>query len=51
MIKIYLVGISDVGKSTIGKLLAGELGFIFYDLDKYLLQNEKGQYCKRNSPQ
>jgi shikimate kinase len=34
MIKIYLVGVSDVGKSTIGELLAGELNFVFYDLDK-----------------
>jgi len=33
MIKIYLVGVSDVGKSAIGKLLAGELEFVFYDLD------------------
>lgn len=33
MIKIYLVGISDVGKSTVGELLAGELDFVFYDLD------------------
>ena len=33
MIKIYLVGVSNVGKSTIGKLLAGELEFVFYDLD------------------
>ena len=33
MIKIYLVGISCVGKSSIGKLLAEELGFSFYDFD------------------
>ncbi len=31
--KIYIVGISCVGKSTIGKLLAEQLGYLFYDLD------------------
>ncbi len=30
---LYLVGISCVGKSTIGKILAEELGFSFFDLD------------------
>ena len=34
MVKVYLVGISCVGKSTIGELLAGELDFVFYDFDK-----------------
>jgi len=34
MVKIYLVGVSCVGKSTIGKLLAMELDFVFYDFDK-----------------
>ncbi len=32
--KIYLVGISCVGKTTIGKLLADLLGYSFYDLDQ-----------------
>lgn len=30
---LYLVGISCVGKSTIGKILAEKLGFSFFDLD------------------
>ncbi len=30
---LYLVGISCVGKTTIGKLLAEKIGFDFYDLD------------------
>ena len=32
--KIYIVGISCVGKTTIGRLLADYLDFSFYDLDK-----------------
>ena len=31
--KILLFGVSNVGKTTIGKLLAERIGFIFYDLD------------------
>jgi len=30
---IYLVGISCVGKTTIGRMLAEKIGFTFYDLD------------------
>ncbi len=30
---IYLVGVSCVGKSSIGKLLADKIGFSFYDFD------------------
>jgi len=33
-VKIYLVGISCVGKTTIGRLLANHLDFSFYDLDE-----------------
>lgn len=31
---IYLVGISCVGKTTIGKMLAKRIGFTFFDLDE-----------------
>jgi shikimate kinase len=31
---IYLVGISCVGKTTIGKMLAKQMGFAFFDIDK-----------------
>lgn len=31
--KIFLFGMSNVGKTTIGKLLAAQLGIAFYDLD------------------
>lgn len=31
---IYLVGMSCVGKTTIGKMLAKKIGFTFYDLDE-----------------
>lgn len=31
---VYIVGISCVGKTTIGKLLADNLGSVFYDLDE-----------------
>nr|NQU92657.1 hypothetical protein [Bacteroidota bacterium] len=31
---LYLVGISCVGKTTIGKMLAEEIGFSFFDLDE-----------------
>ncbi|MBR1506696.1 MAG: shikimate dehydrogenase, partial [Eubacterium sp.] len=31
--RILLFGVSNVGKSTTGKLLADQLGIAFYDLD------------------
>jgi shikimate kinase len=30
---LYIVGISCVGKTTIGKMLAENIGFSFFDLD------------------
>jgi len=30
---LYLVGMSCVGKTTIGKMLAEQTGFSFFDLD------------------
>ncbi len=32
--KILLLGVSNVGKTTTGKLLAERIGFTFYDLDE-----------------
>ena len=31
---IYLVGISCIGKTTIGKMLADKIGYSFFDLDE-----------------
>lgn len=31
---IYIVGISCIGKTTIGKMLADEIGYSFFDLDQ-----------------
>ena len=32
--KILLFGVSNVGKTTVGKQLAERLGYMFYDLDE-----------------
>ena len=36
--KIYLIGLPGVGKSTVGKMLANRLGYTFIDLDTYIEQ-------------
>ena len=36
--KIYLVGFSYTGKTTIGRLLAKKLGWLFYDLDEMIVK-------------
>ncbi len=38
--KYFLVGMPASGKSSIGKLLASQLGFDFIDLDKVIVQRE-----------
>ncbi|AGA76437.1 shikimate kinase [Echinicola vietnamensis] len=38
--KIVLVGMPGSGKSTLGKTLAGQLGFDFYDLDEEIVKEE-----------
>ena len=43
---IYLVGLSCVGKTTVGKMLAEELGFSFFDLDKEV-ENYYGESIER----
>ena len=38
--KYFLVGMPASGKSTIGKLLAGQIGLKFIDLDAIIVENE-----------
>ena len=40
MDSITLIGMSGVGKSTTGKLLAQKVGFAFIDGDKYIEEME-----------
>lgn len=39
-LKIVLIGLPGSGKSTMGKELAGQLGFTFYDLDELISKKE-----------
>ena len=36
--RIYLIGMPGVGKSTVGKALATRIGYIYIDLDEYIEQ-------------
>ncbi len=38
---IYLIGITGVGKSTVGKKIASKLGFSFVDLDAFIEMRNK----------
>ncbi len=37
---MVLIGMAGVGKSTVGKLLSGALGFTFIDVDEYILEKD-----------
>jgi len=37
MNNIYLIGMPGCGKSTIGKIISGEINMAFVDLDKYIV--------------
>ncbi|MGM9940510.1 MAG: shikimate kinase [Bulleidia sp.] len=34
--KILLFGVSNVGKTTVGRALAEEMGYLFFDLDEVI---------------
>ena len=38
--RLYLIGLPGVGKSTVGKELAKQLGYLYIDLDQYIEQQE-----------
>lgn len=39
--RIFLIGFMGAGKTTVGRLLAGQLGNKFYDLDELIEQREQ----------
>lgn len=41
--KILLFGVSNVGKSTIGKMLANRINYHFYDLDEEVKKDQENQ--------
>lgn len=60
MKNIFLIGPASVGKSTVGELLAENLGYKFIDIDKefcsrialipdYIKAKSYGEYCQANS--
>ena len=40
--RVFLIGMPGCGKTTIGKVLAKELNYTFYDMDK--------RYVRKRSP-
>ncbi|OKL41017.1 shikimate kinase [Pontibacter flavimaris] len=38
--RIFLIGMMGSGKTTLGRQLAGQLGYTFVDLDEYLVQRQ-----------
>ncbi|MDX5419339.1 MAG: shikimate kinase [Hymenobacteraceae bacterium] len=38
--RIFLIGMMGAGKTTLGRQLAGRLGYTFVDLDDYIVQRE-----------
>ena len=41
--KILLFGVSNIGKSTIGKMLANRINYHFYDLDEEVKKDQENQ--------
>ena len=39
--RMYLVGFMGAGKSTVGRILARNLGWLFYDIDKVIEEEQQ----------